>query len=68
MIKKIHELSVICGLKVSIVCTDFEKSCFTYCNDPRLEPSLETIFKGTNKPLWLTNFLPSEVKILKGKN
>ena len=51
MIKKLHEISVICGLKVSVICTDFEKSCFTYCNDPRLGHDLESVFARVNKPI-----------------
>ena len=61
MIKKVHELAVICGLKVSVICTDFEKSCFTYCNDSRLEHDLESVFSTVHTPVWLTNFKEREV-------
>ena len=61
MIKKVHELAVICGLKVSVICTDFEKSCFTYCNDPRLQHDLESVFSENIKPVWWTKFSEQEV-------
>ena len=60
LIKKVHELSVICRLKISIVCTDFERTCFTYSNDERLDYNLERVLGDINKPIWLTRFLPED--------
>ena len=56
LMKKAHELSVMCGLKISIIATDFEKICFSFCNDPRLSLNMQKVFKGVNKPLWMTDF------------
>ena len=56
IIKKVHELGVVCGLKISLIATDFNKMCFTYSNDERLSPMLSKIFKCVNKPIWLTDF------------
>ena len=60
LIKKAHELSVICGLKISIVCTDFERTCFSFSNDERLDYNLERVLGSINKPVWLTRFFPED--------
>ena len=64
LIKKAHELSVMCGLKVSIFCTDFDSSCFTFCNDERLMMDPKQVFKDLEKPINITRFDPTGVKIL----
>ena len=56
LMKKAHELSVICGFKISIFATDFNRACFSFCNDPRLKINIEDVFKDLNKPIWMTNF------------
>ena len=56
IIKKVHELGVVCGLKISLVATDFTNICFTYSNDHRVDPNLTHIFKKVRKPIWLTDF------------
>ena len=56
LVKKAYELSVICGVKISIICTDFEKTCFSYCNDARLSHDLEKVFKDVYKPIWISKF------------
>ena len=61
--RKAHELAVICSQKVSIICTDFQRSCFTYCNDGRLKPDLEHIFKGTASRIWLNTFTEEQVSL-----
>ena len=37
LLKKAYELSVLCGMKISVFGTDFEKNCFSYSNDERLK-------------------------------
>ena len=59
--KKAHELSVICGLKISIICTDFNRTTFVYSNDGRLNWDLEELFKDVQRPMWLTEFSDSDV-------
>ena len=61
LVKKAHELSVICGVKISLVCTDFENICFTFCNDSRLDVELSSILKKSQRKIRLTKFEPSEV-------
>ena len=61
LVKKAHELSVICGMSISIVCTDFENTCFTFCNDKRLEVDLPPILKLSKGQISLTQFEPSQV-------
>ena len=56
IIKKVHELGVICGLKISLMATDFTNMCFTYSNDERVNPHLPHIFKKIRKPIWWTDF------------
>ena len=58
LIKKAHELSVICGVKISIFCTDYEKNCFTYCNDPKLRIDETKIFAKTPQPITMIRFQP----------
>ena len=60
--KKAHELSVICGMKISIICTDFNRTCFCYSNDKRLDWDLKKLFKDVQRPMWLTQFSDSDVK------
>ena len=45
-----------CGLKISIFCTDFDKTCFSYCNDERLEQDTEKLFRLISKPIWMNRF------------
>ena len=56
LVKKAYEISVMCGLKVSLFCTDFGKTCFSFCNDERLELDTEKLFKSTCKPFWINRF------------
>ena len=56
LMKKAYELSVLCGLKISIFGTDFDKICFSFCNDSRLQVDLEQLFRELNNPLWMTDF------------
>ena len=56
LVKKAHELSVVCGVKISLICTDFEKTCFTFCNDPRLSIDHSSILGGLAKPISVTRF------------
>ena len=69
LVKKAHELSVICGLKISIFCTDFDKTSFSFCNDERLAVDTEELFSSINKPIWMTRFSPTDYpfKSVKGE-
>ena len=60
LIKKAYELSVVCGLKISIVCTDFKKTCFTYSNDERLAFDVSEMLSEISSPVWLTRFNDSD--------
>ena len=61
LIKKAYEISVMCGAKISIICTDFQKNCFTFCNSGRLEFDLKKVFGGIGSSIWLTSFDESDV-------
>ena len=56
LIKKAYELSVICGLKISVFGTDFNRSCFSFCNDRKLKVEPEEVFSDFGMPIWMTNF------------
>ena len=50
-----------CGMKISIFCTDFDTSCFTFCNDERLIMDPREVFKDLEKPINITHFDPNDV-------
>ena len=56
LMKKAHELSVICGVKISVIGTDFNKICFSYSNDDRFSELLDQVLRVIYKPIWLTKF------------
>ena len=56
LMKKAHELSVICGVKISVIGTDFNKTCFSYSNDDRFSELLDQVLRVIYKPIWLTKF------------
>ena len=61
--KKAHELALMCGLKISIFCTDFDSNCFTFCNDARLRMDPGEIFREMEKPINITHFGSNDVRL-----
>ena len=50
-----------CGLKISIICTDFNKHCFTYTNDERLKFDVHSLFQEVKGPVSMTTYTPEQV-------
>ena len=51
-----------CGVKISIFCTDFDTTCFTFCNDQRLALDPKEVFRDMEKPINITHFDSDDVR------